>query len=160
MRKRMRVSGTHVQTRTRNMRKTGRWRESAQVRPKPPRPDSIVRSYLQRLLMVSNTSHILFLLTKGSATLSRLTLRQDKKAPQQQRVKGFLSSRPASGKCAFHTAQNNKPGQATNPNALPGKSRSQPHKTAQFLLVALTGNGNERWGEASESCMETEQIYL
>lgn len=140
MRKRMRVPGTHVQTCTRNMRKTGRWRESAQVKPKPPRPDSIVRSYLQRLLMVFNTSHILFLLTKGSATLSRLTLRQDKKAPQQQRVKGFLSNRPASGKCAFHTAQTTNQARQQIQMHFPGNHVPDPTKQPSF-----SGSPYRKW---------------
>lgn len=62
----------------------------------------------------------------------------------------------------------NKPGTAQTTNQARqqiqmhflGNHHSRPHTTAPASLVALTGNGNERWGEASESCMEPEPIYL
>lgn len=43
--------------------------DSAKVKPKSSSPDSIIWLYLQRFLMEFNTSHTLFLVTKGSATL-------------------------------------------------------------------------------------------
>lgn len=78
--------------------------------------------------MESNTSHTLFLVTKGSATLFRHTLRQDRKAPQQQRVKSFLSNYPASGKCATTTAQTTCQAQQQIQMHFPGNHRYRPQE--------------------------------
>lgn len=117
--------------------------------------NSDILSYLQRFLKLYNTSHTLFLLTKGSTILSRHILRYLSK-----RVQDFLSNCPAGGKNTFTKAQKTCQAQQRTQIHLPRELKFSTPQNRPTFLVTLTGYGTRGREKASGSCIDTDQRYF